>query len=455
MVPTPRGPCASPEDELQRGCPGRFHDGRGCWSPQPSPRAQDLPLRGCRLDGQAGTGLDMRAQICPDSARVRAAAVSSSVTTSNNQPAVDPKTSHSTAPPIRRRWIPPRRCARSRCRPVTRCDEGILVLDREPFPLHFGGELPRVEIAYRIAGADGAPVVVVLGGISAGRNVFKVRDGVPGWWDEIAGPGKALDTDRFRVLGIDFLGGSHRTTGPGHGEVFPSVSAHDQAACLRGRDGPPRHREPARLHRRVLRRHGHAGDGRDAPGAPAARHRRQRGAPHASDVDGVAQRAAQFRALRHRARRGRAGPRAGARAGHDDLPFRARIRGSLPGRADAPRRAVRVPGRGVHRLARRGLCEDLPARGVRLPVGVDRPAPHRTRDDRRADDHGRRAGGPAGAARRHAHAARPLRQRLPADRDQLDVRPRRLLQGSRPCCATFSTAHSNRPAHTTDPKRIP
>jgi len=112
------------------------------------------------------------------------------------------------------------------------CDEGILVLDREPFPLHFGGTLPRVEIAYRLAGAADAPVVVVLGGISAGRNVFKVREGVAGWWDEIAGPGKALDTDRFRVLGIDFLGGSHRTTGPGHGEVFPSVSAHDQAACL-------------------------------------------------------------------------------------------------------------------------------------------------------------------------------------------------------------------------------
>jgi homoserine O-acetyltransferase len=112
------------------------------------------------------------------------------------------------------------------------CEEGILALEREPFALHYGGVLPRVEIAYRLAGAADAPVVAVLGGISAGRNVFKVREGVAGWWDEIAGPGKALDTDRFRVLGIDFLGGSHRSTGPGHGEVFPSVSAHDQVACL-------------------------------------------------------------------------------------------------------------------------------------------------------------------------------------------------------------------------------
>jgi homoserine O-acetyltransferase len=111
------------------------------------------------------------------------------------------------------------------------CDEGVLALDR-PLPLHFGGQLPGVGIAYRRAGATDAPVVAVLGGISAGRNVFSLQDDAPGWWDEIAGPGRALDTDRFQVLGIDFLGGSHRTTGPAHGELFPSISAHDQAACL-------------------------------------------------------------------------------------------------------------------------------------------------------------------------------------------------------------------------------
>lgn len=97
--------------------------------------------------------------------------------------------------------------------------------------LHFGGRLGRVEVAYRLAGAQGAPVVAVLGGISAGRNVFGPED-APGWWQDAIGPGRALDTDRFRVLGIDFLGGSHRTTGPGPGQVFPSVSAFDQARLL-------------------------------------------------------------------------------------------------------------------------------------------------------------------------------------------------------------------------------
>lgn len=98
--------------------------------------------------------------------------------------------------------------------------------------LHYGGRLERVEVAYRLAGAANAPLVAVLGGISAGRDVFSLQAGAPGWWEEAIGPGRALDTDRFRVLGMDFLGGSHRTTGPGEGQAFPSISAFDQAGLI-------------------------------------------------------------------------------------------------------------------------------------------------------------------------------------------------------------------------------
>jgi len=109
--------------------------------------------------------------------------------------------------------------------------EGVCAL-AGPLRLHFGGQLEKVEIAYRLVGAAGAPVVAVLGGISSGRNVFGVRSSESGWWEEVVGPGKALDTDRFRVLGFDWLGGSHRTTGPAPGAGFPSISAYDQAQCL-------------------------------------------------------------------------------------------------------------------------------------------------------------------------------------------------------------------------------
>ncbi len=109
--------------------------------------------------------------------------------------------------------------------------EGVIALDG-PLALHFGGRLESVEIAYRMTGAREAPVVLVLGGISSGRNISAVREGEFGWWDEMVGPGKSLDSDRFRILGIDWLGGGHRSTGPAQGATFPSISAYDQVECV-------------------------------------------------------------------------------------------------------------------------------------------------------------------------------------------------------------------------------
>jgi homoserine O-acetyltransferase len=98
--------------------------------------------------------------------------------------------------------------------------------------LHFGGVLHDVQIAWRLQGAVNAPVVLVLGGISAGRNV--VESDRPGWWKQMMGPGLALDTNEYRVLGIDFLGGSGASTGPEKGQQnFPSISAYDQVEVLR------------------------------------------------------------------------------------------------------------------------------------------------------------------------------------------------------------------------------
>ena len=51
----------------------------------------------------------------------------------------------------------------------------------------------------------------------------------------------------------------------------------------------------------------------------------------------------------------------------------------FPGEAELRRRQVRLPGRGLPALARRGLRRALPARSVRVPVRVDRPASHRAR----------------------------------------------------------------------------
>jgi len=109
--------------------------------------------------------------------------------------------------------------------------EGVLEMPGE-MPLHHGGKLANVHVAWRIVGPQDAPVVCALGGISANRRACTTEDPKQSWWGQIAGIGCPLDSGRFRVLSFDFLGGSGETTGPAEGEAFPSISSYDQAALL-------------------------------------------------------------------------------------------------------------------------------------------------------------------------------------------------------------------------------
>jgi homoserine O-acetyltransferase len=107
--------------------------------------------------------------------------------------------------------------------------EGVLTLPGT-LRLHYGGALENVQIAWRLVGTRG-PVVAALGGISSGRYVTGSEP--KGWWREVVAPGGALDTERFRILGLDFLGGSGQTTGPTRGQGdFPSISSYDQVSVL-------------------------------------------------------------------------------------------------------------------------------------------------------------------------------------------------------------------------------
>ena len=101
------------------------------------------------------------------------------------------------------------------------------------FPLEKGGELRGAHLAYELFGPEDAPLVVVQGGISAGRKVTKgPHDRDPGWWGDFVGAGCSIDTDRYRVLGLDYLGGAGASTGPANWcseGPFPAVTSQDQA----------------------------------------------------------------------------------------------------------------------------------------------------------------------------------------------------------------------------------
>lgn len=105
--------------------------------------------------------------------------------------------------------------------------EGVLEIPGQVALFH-GGALPGARLAWRLEGAEGAPLVVALGGISAHRRVF----GDNGWWNGVVGPARALDAAQLRLLSFDYLGGSGESSGPRPGETFPRISSYDQADAL-------------------------------------------------------------------------------------------------------------------------------------------------------------------------------------------------------------------------------
>lgn len=63
-----------------------------------------------------------------------------------------------------------------------------------------GDRLEGEVVRLRLVGNPNGQAVLVLGGISAGRDVASQDHG---WWSDLVGPGRAVDTDRFLVVGAD------------------------------------------------------------------------------------------------------------------------------------------------------------------------------------------------------------------------------------------------------------
>jgi homoserine O-acetyltransferase len=90
------------------------------------------------------------------------------------------------------------------------------------------GEFDAATVRCEIVGPRGAPVIAVLGGISASKHVTSsASDPCPGWWEDVVGPGRAIDTRQFRILGIDYV-----TTGKSTAPVTTADQAEVLAAAL-------------------------------------------------------------------------------------------------------------------------------------------------------------------------------------------------------------------------------
>jgi homoserine O-acetyltransferase len=110
----------------------------------------------------------------------------------------------------------------------------------EALPLRSGASLPEYTLVYETHGrlnADNSNAVLVCHALNASHHVAGLDEqGNTGWWDNMIGPGKPLDTDRFFVIGVNNLGSCFGSTGPmqanpatgrAWGADFPVVTVED------------------------------------------------------------------------------------------------------------------------------------------------------------------------------------------------------------------------------------
>ena len=113
-----------------------------------------------------------------------------------------------------------------------------------PLALQSGASIRQYDLAFETYGtpnADKSNAVLICHALNASHHVAGVYEGQAkseGWWDNMVGPGKPVDTDRFFVIGVNNLGSCFGSTGPMHtnpdsadgqvyGADFPVVTVED------------------------------------------------------------------------------------------------------------------------------------------------------------------------------------------------------------------------------------
>ena len=98
-----------------------------------------------------------------------------------------------------------------------------------PLVLRVGRPLARFTLAYEMYGrmnADKSNVILLFHAMTGSQHAAGINTTVPGldgrwteevhegWWNDFIGPKKALDTRKFFVLSVNYLGGCYGSTGP-------------------------------------------------------------------------------------------------------------------------------------------------------------------------------------------------------------------------------------------------
>ncbi|ATG21435.1 homoserine O-acetyltransferase [Ralstonia mannitolilytica] len=121
---------------------------------------------------------------------------------------------------------------------------GLVVPERmhfaEPLQLRNGSQISGYDLmveTYGTLNAERSNAVLICHALNASHHVAGVHaEGEVGWWDNMVGPGKPVDTNRFFVIGVNNLGSCFGSTGPmsphpetgqPYGARFPVVTVED------------------------------------------------------------------------------------------------------------------------------------------------------------------------------------------------------------------------------------
>lgn len=122
-----------------------------------------------------------------------------------------------------------------------------LKLPEGGFKLEHGGVLKQITVRYEECGAPAGDdnVIYICHALTGDAHVAGIRPGETepsGWWEEMVGPGRAIDTRRWHVICANVLGGCMGTTGPGsinpdtrrpYGSSFPQYTISDAVDVFR------------------------------------------------------------------------------------------------------------------------------------------------------------------------------------------------------------------------------
>ncbi|MGO4220535.1 homoserine O-acetyltransferase [Lysobacter sp. TAF61] len=111
-----------------------------------------------------------------------------------------------------------------------------------PFPMKRGGALNHARVAYETWGTLNAArdnAVLIVTGLSPDAHAASNGGNAePGWWEQMLGPGKPIDSDRWFVICVNSLGSCKGSTGPAsinpdtgapYRLAFPDLSVEDGA----------------------------------------------------------------------------------------------------------------------------------------------------------------------------------------------------------------------------------